>query len=467
LFGINECTFWDLNPVYAQALLALTGAKAAKLIPSCQECKDGGEEARNAWDEAKKWIPSSAVDCACESQFDCSNPPPPPPTHGSLSVVSPSPGKTILVSSDSDGVVRQTTYDPTQAPIPDWTAWASPANQPFKAGAATATISTSSGESEIFTIGDDGGVYTTYFDPAHGNRWMDWFGVQTQSFLARSIAATSAVPGGTSLFAVGNDGTVWSTYYDPRSKTPQWASWFSLGPLSLLGVDGYRRVAAQQAVSAVSPLPGGVAAFTVAGGTVMFDVYDPNSGTYSKWNPVKNQIAVPSGKTRWVAAPALAAVSPTPGGLMVFTVSTDGLVLGSYEDPRKQNAPPCLTPPCAPASPDWFAWSDWFGPQAQPFVATPSIAAISTVPGGTQLFTVGEDGVVWSSYYDPRVANPRWSDWFGPQAQPFKATSILSVVSAVPGGAQVFVVDTDGKVWSTYYDPRVASPAWSQWFSLL
>jgi hypothetical protein len=95
------------------------------------------------------------------------------------------------------------------------------------------------------------------------------------------------------------------------------------------------------------------------------------------------------------------------------------------------------------------------------------VSAVSTVPGGVSLFLVDSQGAVQSSYFDPRVANPQWAPWFRvSQAGLAPAGAVVSAVSTVPGGVSLFLVDSQGAVQSSYFDPRVANPQWAPWFHL-
>ena len=84
------------------------------------------------------------------------------------------------------------------------------------------------------------------------------------------------------------------------------------------------------------------------------------------------------------------------------------------------------------------------------------IASVSSVPGGVSLFLVDPQGAVQSSYFDPRVANPQWATWFRVSPDGLApAGAVVSAVSMVPGGVSLFLVDPQGAVQSSY-----SIPAW-------
>lgn len=144
------------------------------------------------------------------------------------------------------------------------------------------------------------------------------------------------------------------------------------------------------------------------------------------------------------AAPdtSAAAASSVPGGVSVFVVDRGGAVQSTYYDPRVANP----------------RWADWFRIGEPGRVASSTnVTAVSSVPGGVILFAADRRGAVQSSYFDPRVAQPRWVDWFN-LSEPGKVASGTDVaaVSSVPGGVSVFVVNPADAIQSAYFDPRTA-----------
>jgi len=147
---------------------------------------------------------------------------------------------------------------------------------------------------------------------------------------------------------------------------------------------------------------------------------------------------------------SMTAISTVPASSSLFAIKRDRKVWSQYYDPRVENP----------------AWSGWFELGGSVAPETTSIAAVSSLPGATSLFVVGLDGRIWSKYFDPRIADANWSDWFSLGDNTFPQTSMVTAISGVPAGVALFVIGHDRKVWSQYYDPRVETPAWSGWFPL-
>lgn len=348
-----------------------------------------------------------------------------------VTAVASVPGGSSVFTAGSEDNVWSFYYDPRVARP----AWSLPfrlsATQTSSSTAVTAVSSVPGGVS-LFTV-REGDVVSAYFDPRTSNLWSRWFSLGGARLFAPEtrIAAVSLVPGGVSLFAVGRDGAVWSAYFDPRVARPVWSDWFSLG-------GDMRRASA---VKAISTIEGGVSLFAVSrDGSVSTNYFDPRVGNrWSGWLPLGG--AVRDGTE-------IAAVSSKPGSASLFIVERDGTVFSKYFDPEVPNA----------------RWSDWFSLGAKVHDGS-SVAAVSPLRGATSLFVAGLDSNVWSSYYDPRVANARWSPWFSLGGD-LGANREIAAISSVEGGVSLFVKRPDGYVQSNYYDPRVANAKWSGWFPL-
>jgi hypothetical protein len=179
-------------------------------------------------------------------------------------------------------------------------------------------------------------------------------------------------------------------------------------------------------------------------GRIWSKFYDPRiaDAKWSDWFPLGDNTFPPTS--------VVTAISGVPGGVTLFVIGHDRKVWSQYYDPRVENP----------------AWSGWFELGGGVSPETTNVSAVSSLPGAASLFVVGLDGRIWSKFYDPRIADAKWSDWFPLGDNTFPPTSVVTAISGVPGGVTLFVVGHDRKVWSQYYDPRVENPAWSGWFPL-
>ncbi len=151
---------------------------------------------------------------------------------------------------------------------------------------------------------------------------------------------------------------------------------------------------------------------------------------------------------------AVTALSTRPGGASLFMVDKDEQVRSRFfPDPTKSGQ-----------------WTDWFPLGSNTFPKEAVITSLSTRPGGTSLFVVDKDGLVWSRFFPDAQKGGQWSDWFPLGPNTFPVGSTISAISTKEGGTSLFIVGKEGQVWSKYFDPSNPGPrelgGWSPWFAL-
>ncbi len=83
------------------------------------------------------------------------------------------------------------------------------------------------------------------------------------------------------------------------------------------------------------------------------------------------------------------------------------------------------------------------------------IAAVSRAPGNLDLFVIGFDNHVWTTFWNDKVG---WNkDWFPvPGAAVFDhETQQIAAVSRAPGNLDLFVIGFDNHVWTTFWNDKV------------
>ena len=86
--------------------------------------------------------------------------------------------------------------------------------------------------------------------------------------------------------------------------------------------------------------------------------------------------------------------------------------------------------------------------------AQDSLATVSRAPGNLDLFVIGFDNAVWSTFWnDSGGWNP--GGWFQihPETVFDHATQQLAAVSRAPGNLDLFVIGFDNAVWSAWWFP--------------
>jgi hypothetical protein len=101
-------------------------------------------------------------------------------------------------------------------------------------------------------------------------------------------------------------------------------------------------------------------------------------------------------------------------------------------------------------NPDWFPLPG----QAVFDRERQQVAAVSRAPGNLDLFVIGFDNHVWSTFWNDQAG---WNgDWFPLPGQAVfdRERQQVAAVSRGPGNLDLFVIGFDSHVWSTFWGPR-------------
>jgi hypothetical protein len=116
---------------------------------------------------------------------------------------------------------------------------------------------------------------------------------------------------------------------------------------------------------------------------------------------------------------------------------------------------------------DWWdqsvGWAGWFhvsGGFASPGGAGSPITSVARYAGHLDLFVVGTDNRVWSAWWDQSTG---WSGWFRIGSLVARPGSTVNVVSRYADHLDLFTTASDGRVMSTWWDVR---SGWAEWFQL-
>ena len=299
-----------------------------------------------------------------------------------------------------------------------------------------AAVSRAPGNLDLFVIGSDDHVWTTYWNDQAG--WSDgWFavpGAELFDHQSQHVAAVSRAPGNLDLFVIGSDDHVWTTYWNDQAG---WSDgWFAVPGAELFDHQS-------QHVAAVSRAPGNLDLFVIGSDDHVWTTYwNDQAGWSDGW------FAVPGAELFDHQSQHVAAVSRAPGNLDLFVIGSDDHVWTTYWN-------------------DQAGWSDgWFAvPGAELFDhQSQHVAAVSRAPGNLDLFVIGSDDHVWTTYWNDQAG---WSDgWFAvPGAELFDHQSQhVAAVSRAPGNLDLFVIGFDDHVWTTYWNDQAG---WNDgWFAV-
>jgi len=93
-------------------------------------------------------------------------------------------------------------------------------------------------------------------------------------------------------------------------------------------------------------------------------------------------------------------------------------------------------------------------------------AALPLSDGRLQVWSVDYDGKIWSREKTSTSSQSDWTEWTTFQATEEEVWSI-SVSALSDGRAQLFAIDSLGKIWSCWKETTESSAAWSPWTSFM
>ncbi|WP_344804127.1 PLL family lectin [Microlunatus ginsengisoli] len=347
-----------------------------------------------------------------------------------------------------DGAIASTWWD--AAAGQNWSD-----HQPFpisppgatQAGSPLAAVGRTANHLDVFWVGADGSIGTTWYDSAQGMGWADHqpFTIAGPGSAepASHLAAVARTPEHLDVFWIGGDHAIGSTWYDSADGS----HWGDHQPFAV--------TPPRAAIGPGSPI-GTPSGFAVARDPDQLDVFwtDPDASVASTWwNAAPGQgwgdhepFGV-AGRGAAVAGGRVAAVGRTPNHLDVFWVGADGAIASNWFD---------LAPGCG--------WGDH-----NAFPITPSgaaradspVAAVGRTPNHLDVFWIAPDGAIASTWWDS-APGCGWGDH-----QPFTVTpagaarpgSDLTAVSRDPRQLDLFWIGGDGAIGSTWWN-AAAGQSW-------
>ena len=367
----------------------------------------------------------------------------------------------LTLTSDSQSALGAVARDPDQLDVfwvgPDgaigsmwWNAapgqnWGD--HQPFAvtgpgagvAGGRVASVSRDPNQMDVFWVGPDGAIGSMWWNAAPGQSWSDHqpFPV-TGPGVARAgspVAALSRNAHHMDVFWIGPDGAITSTWWDGAPGQ----NWSDHQPFAISGPNA---AGPGSGLSAVSRDPNQMDVFWVGPDGAIGSMWW-NAAPGQNWGdhqpfPITGPGAAQPGS-------AVASTSRSADQMDVFWVGPDGAIGSMW-----WNAAPGQN------------WSDH-----QPFPVTePGVAragspvtALSRNAHHMDVFWIGPDGAITSTWWDG-APGQNWSDH-----QPFAISgpgasgpgSHLSAVARTPDHMDLFWIGPDGAVASTWWDSAPGS----------
>lgn len=347
-----------------------------------------------------------------------------------VAAVSRTPGNLDLFVIGFDNRIWSTFWSATGGWHGDW--FALPGQAVFDRNTQQVTaVSRAPGNIDLFVIGVDNRVWSTIWTDLRG--WnADWFALPGKALfdhLHQRVAALARTPRNLDLFVLGVDNRAWSTFWTTAGG---WnGDWFALPGHAVFDHQ-------LQHIAAVSRTPGNLDLFAVGFDNHAWSTFwSDASGWHNDWFPLP-------GRARFDhLTQHIAAVARAPGHLDLFALGFDKRAWSTF----------------------WRAaggWNgDWFALPGQAVFGgdRQQIAAVSRATGNLDLFVLGIDNRGWSTFCNDVNG---WSrDWFPLPGQAVfnRATQQLAAVARTQSNLDLFVIGFDKRIWSTFWGQHDAHPA--------
>jgi hypothetical protein len=291
---------------------------------------------------------------------------------------------------------------------------------PGGSGSPVTAIARYSGHLDLFTVGTDNRVWSTWWDSRTG--WAQWFPIGTLSCRPGStVNVVCRFSDHIDLFTTASDGKIMSTWWDAAGG---WANWFPVsGGVASPG----------SPVTAIARYPSHLDLFTVGTDNRVWSTWWDERTGWAGWFPIGNMVCRPGSTVN--------AVSRYPDHIDLFTTASDGKIMSTWWDVQG----------------GWAGWFHVSGGLASP--GSP-ITAIARGTGHLDLFTIGTDNRVYSTWWD---AAGGWGNWFNVSGGIGKPGGQVEAISRINNHIDVFTIGTDNRVYSTWWD---VSGGWAGWFAL-
>jgi|GEM_PF-3290395 len=247
------------------------------------------------------------------------------------------------------------------------------------------------------------------------------------------IAAVARVREHLDVFWIGDDGRVWTSWW--HEGLP-WSGQFSIGGFFPAGAP----------IAAVARRSDHLDLFVVGNDGRVYTSWwhegEPWSGANDDWMSIGGFF--PPGAS-------IAAISRHPDHLDVFVVGNDGRVYTSWLHEGQA---------WSGANDDWLSLGGIFPANA-------AVSAVARTPDNLDLFITGNDGRVWTRWWDSRGGWVDTADNWAPLGGFFPSGNKLSAVARSGDHLDLFVVGNDGRVYTSWWhEGQPWSGANDDWLSL-
>ncbi len=351
-------------------------------------------------------------------------------------------------------------------------------NQPFEiapAGSAApslmvTTVAREANHLDVFWVGPDGSVRTTWWDLFDNNgKWNQPFEIAPAGSAQVVVASYGPLPGlmvsavareanHLDVFWIGPDGSVRTTWWDLFDNNGRWNQPFEIAPAGSASADS---LAAGPMLAAIARQANHLDVFWVgSAGGVWSNWWDLFSNT-GHWN---QPFQIPGGVGFGLDEQStVAAVARGANHLDVFWTDADAKKVTCGWDLFNNNG-------------QWSEPLTIGGPEESPYHDPVLVAAVARETNHLDAFWIAPDGSVWTSCWDQSIPTtdvivlggpPPWSTPYQ-IAQPGSAEErfMLAAVARESNHLDVFWIGQDGSVRTTWWDLFINNGQWNQSFEI-
>ncbi len=289
---------------------------------------------------------------------------------------------------------------------------------------------------DLFVIGFDNAVWSSWWEPDEQG-WRPWFQIHPETVFDHTTQQVTAIARNdhhVDLFVVGFDNAIWSSWWEPDAQS--WRPWFQIHPETVFDHT-------TQQVSAIARNDHHVDLFVVGFDNVIWSSWwEPDEQSWRPWFQIHPK-TVFDHTTQQVTA-----IARNDHHVDLFVVGFDNAIWSSWWEPDAQS------------------WRPWFQihPETVFDHTTQQVSAIARNDHHVDLFVIGFDNVVWSSWWEPDAQS--WRPWFQlhPETVFDHTTQQVSAIARNDHHVDLFVVGFDNAIWSCWWEADAGG--WRPWFQI-
>ncbi|WP_317971456.1 hypothetical protein [Paenibacillus sp. CCS19] len=331
--------------------------------------------------------------------------------------------------SESDGFATGTEGHVSYIFDYDWQSWSQvqPGTVFDHRNQNVTAISRNPNQIDLFVIGFDNAVWTTWWEASIGWAPGGWFQIHPETVFDHTTQQVTAIARGTGhldLFVIGFDNAVWSTWWDAVT------GWAAGGWVQIHAETTFDHT--KQKITAVSRNESQIDLFVIGFDNAVWSIWwEAASG----WSP-SGWFQIHPGTFFDHTTQKITAISRNPNHLDLFVIGFDNAVWSTWWEPA-------------------IGWANWFQIHAGTVFdhTKQEIAAITRNPDQIDLFVIGFDNAVWSTWWETHSG---WAagGWIQihPETRFDHTTQKITALSRHSNQIDLFVVGLDNAIWSTWWE---------------